>query len=149
MQHICDYWLASDGLGGEQVEAGALLEELTPDQSAVVLDDSAFIRVIAAAGSGKTKTLVAYVLRQMLEGIDPSEIVVFTFTEKAANELRARIYALAASLAPDPRRVPPCYNSAGRVDHPPALPLASLSSLVLSFYWRILAKFSASSVYSV
>ena len=101
MQHICDYWLASDGLGGEQVDAGALLEELTPDQSAVVLDDSAFIRVIAAAGSGKTKTLVAYVLRQMLEGIDPSEIVVFTFTEKAANELRARIYALAASLAPD------------------------------------------------
>jgi DNA helicase II / ATP-dependent DNA helicase PcrA len=83
------------------VDDGALLEELTPEQSAVVLDDSAFIRVIAAAGSGKTKTLVAYVLRQMLEGIDPSEIVVFTFTEKAANELRARIYALAASLAPD------------------------------------------------
>lgn len=29
--------------------------------------------------------------------------------------------------------VPPCYNSAGRVDHPLALFLASLSSLVLSF----------------
>jgi hypothetical protein len=33
----------------------------------------------------------------------------------------------------DPLGVPPCYNSAGRVDHPLALFLASLSSLVLSF----------------
>lgn len=53
--------------------------------------------VSAGAGSGKTAVLTQRVVRLICdknENIDPSKIVVVTFTEKAANELKARLDAL-------------------------------------------------------
>lgn len=53
--------------------------------------------VSAGAGSGKTAVLTQRVIRMICdksEDIDPSKIVVVTFTEKAANELKARLDAL-------------------------------------------------------
>ncbi len=47
--------------------------------------------VEAGAGAGKTYTIVQRVLNQLCIGIKPSEIVVITFTNKAAEELRGRI----------------------------------------------------------
>lgn len=53
--------------------------------------------VSAGAGSGKTAVLTQRVVRMICDkskDIDPSKIVVVTFTEKAANELKARLDAL-------------------------------------------------------
>ena len=53
--------------------------------------------VSAGAGSGKTAVLTQRVVRLICdksENIDPSKIVVVTFTVKAADELKARLDAL-------------------------------------------------------
>src|SRR3989442_15729486 len=47
--------------------------------------------VVAGAGSGKTKTIVARVERMLAEGADPKRILVLTFSRKAAGELRRRL----------------------------------------------------------
>ncbi len=50
--------------------------------------------ILAAAGSGKTRTLTHLLAHDLCSGIPASAIVAFTFTEKAAEELLARIYVL-------------------------------------------------------
>ncbi len=50
--------------------------------------------ILAAAGSGKTRTLVHLLAQDMCSGVPASGIVAFTFTDKAAGELLARIHAL-------------------------------------------------------
>jgi DNA helicase II / ATP-dependent DNA helicase PcrA len=50
--------------------------------------------VLAGAGSGKTRVLTRMVAAELLLGIDPSQLVVFTFTEKAADELVARLHSI-------------------------------------------------------
>ena len=56
--------------------------------------------LLAAAGSGKTRTLVQLFLADLFKGIPPSAMVAFTFTEKAAEELTARIYSAAERSSP-------------------------------------------------
>jgi len=51
------------------------------------------IQIIASAGSGKTETVSQRVAVLVAEGVDPAKIVAFTFTEKAASELKDRIRA--------------------------------------------------------
>lgn len=51
------------------------------------------LQIIACAGSGKTRTVVARNLNILLnKRAEPNEIVSITFTKKAANELKQRIY---------------------------------------------------------
>lgn len=50
--------------------------------------------ILAAAGSGKTRTLTHLLAHDLCSGIPASSIVAFTFTEKAAEDLFARIHAL-------------------------------------------------------
>lgn len=66
--------------------------ELTPEQMAVVRSEQSRLTVRAAAGSGKTKTLVARYLRHVEEeGMRPDQILTITFTRKAAAEMKKRI----------------------------------------------------------
>jgi DNA helicase-2/ATP-dependent DNA helicase PcrA len=50
--------------------------------------------ILAAAGSGKTRTLVRLLAADLARGVHPENIICFTFTEKAAEELLARIHNL-------------------------------------------------------
>ena len=74
------------------------LTSLTPEQEAAVKTTEGTVRVVAGAGSGKTRTLVyryAYLLNEL--GIPQSDILCMTFTNKAAHEMKTRIAALCPS----------------------------------------------------
>jgi DNA helicase-2/ATP-dependent DNA helicase PcrA len=78
-----------------------LTASLTQDQLDSVLHKNDNLQIKAAAGSGKTKTLVSLILHEILQGVNPSDIIVFTFTQKAAGELLTRILSSAQKLFPN------------------------------------------------
>lgn len=61
------------------------------DNFHIASDPSLNIWVSASAGSGKTKLLVDRVLRLLLSGVDPQQILCLTFTKAAASEMYERI----------------------------------------------------------
>lgn len=64
---------------------------LTPEQERAVTAGKGPVVVAAGAGTGKTTVLTARVLRHVARGVSLSRLVVVTFTEKAAAEMRSRI----------------------------------------------------------
>ncbi|MEY4276827.1 MAG: hypothetical protein RI975_92, partial [Pseudomonadota bacterium] len=62
--------------------------------SAIACDPSKSVIVSACAGSGKTWLLVSRMIRLLLAGAKPQEILALTFTRKAAQEMRDRLYQL-------------------------------------------------------
>src|SRR5947209_20206469 len=77
-------------------------EELNPEQLEVVMAGNGPLLVIAGAGSGKTRALTYRVSRLIEDGVDPSEIRLLTFTNKAAREMLSRVEQL---VTIDTRRI--------------------------------------------
>ena len=80
--------------------------KFTPEQQKVIELHNSNILVSAAAGSGKTAVLVERIIRMVCEGEHPADIdrlLIVTFTNAAAAEMRERIAAgIAARLEADP-----------------------------------------------
>ncbi len=80
--------------------------KFTPEQQRVIELHNSNILVSAAAGSGKTAVLVERIIRMICEGENPADIdrlLIVTFTNAAAAEMRERIAAgIAARLEADP-----------------------------------------------
>src|SRR5688500_7005490 len=77
-------------------------EELNSEQLDVVMAGEGPMLVIAGAGSGKTRALTYRVSRLIEDGVDPSEILIVTFTNKAAREMLSRVEQLVTT---DTRRI--------------------------------------------
>jgi len=67
---------------------------LNPEQQAAVLAPDGPLFVLAAAGTGKTRTLVYRVAYLVEKGTDPRQILLLTFTNRAAREMLERAQGL-------------------------------------------------------
>lgn len=70
-------------------------EELNEKQYEAVIDNSQYLRIIAGAGSGKTRVLtyrIAYLIKEL--NVNPFKILAITFTNKVAKEMKNRALSL-------------------------------------------------------
>lgn len=68
-----------------------ILEKLNEQQKLPVINYPDRMVVIAGAGSGKTYCVTQRVAYMVLDGVNPANILMFTFTKKAAEEMKERI----------------------------------------------------------
>ena len=83
----------------------------TPDQQTAIDDRGGALLVSAAAGSGKTAVLTERVLRRLTDENDPIDIdrlLLVTFTNAAAAEMRERIGAALGAAVAAPRENHDC-----------------------------------------
>ncbi len=89
---------------GQDSSAGEVpefLRTLNPQQRAAAMHGESPLLIIAGAGTGKTTTLAHRVAWQVASGIDPSRILLLTFTRRAAAEMLRRVEAILLNLKPE------------------------------------------------
>ena len=93
----------------------------TEDQQRAINASGGDVVVSAAAGAGKTAVLTARCLRLIQEGVSIDRLLVITFTDAAAHELRARIageFGDPRAPATDADAVSEIDRAAEPADHP-------------------------------
>lgn len=68
-----------------------ILDGLSKPQKRAVTANERYLRIVAAAGAGKTETITRRIVYLIACGAAPESIVAFTFTEKAAQSMKERI----------------------------------------------------------
>lgn len=76
-----------------------MLESLNEKQRQAAEIITGPVMVFAGAGSGKTRTLTYRIANMINHGIDPTSILAITFTNKATNEMRERLFNLVGPQA--------------------------------------------------
>lgn len=75
--------------------------DFTKEQLKAIEHDTGGLQLIACAGAGKTEVVSRRIARLIQKGVKPSEIVAFTFTEKAADEMKTRIRNILDAECPE------------------------------------------------
>jgi DNA helicase-2/ATP-dependent DNA helicase PcrA len=79
-----------------------ILEGLTEDQKQAVCSEERLVLVVAGAGSGKTEVMARRVAWWIaVHGVAKESIVAFTFTDRAAEEMKFRIRSWIARVTPE------------------------------------------------
>ena len=79
------------------------ISKLNENQKEAVTSDDRYLRIIAGAGSGKTRVLTMHIVYLIEEvGIFPSKILAITFTNKAANEMKERVLKMLGDTKTSP-----------------------------------------------
>ncbi|MGB0561768.1 MAG: ATP-dependent DNA helicase [Spirulinaceae cyanobacterium] len=73
----------------------------TPEQEKAIAHRKGNLLIIACAGSGKTEVISQRIAQMVSEGVPRKEIIAFTFTERAAHELKARVRKHLEEVNPD------------------------------------------------
>jgi len=77
----------------------SILDGLNPEQAAAAGHGRGPLLIIAGAGTGKTRTLVHRVAHLIGDGVDPSRIMLLTFTRRAAAEMLRRVDGVLRGLS--------------------------------------------------
>ncbi|MBO4780525.1 MAG: UvrD-helicase domain-containing protein, partial [Selenomonadaceae bacterium] len=95
--------LKGDALLNEQFffDTEKIFKDLNPKQEEAVNCLEGSLLIMAGAGSGKTRVLTCRIANLIAQGIEPSNILAITFTNKAANEMKSRAAKLIGKPARD------------------------------------------------
>ncbi len=117
-------------IDGREVDAAAFYAAACDPRRSVVVE--------ACAGAGKTWMLVSRIVRALLDGAEPQQILAITFTRKAAGEMRARLDEWLAGFA-DPKTTDAERATALRDRGADAATAARLAPALGALHGRLLA----------
>ncbi len=105
---------------------------LSPPQKEAVEYGDGPLLISAGAGSGKTRTLTQRLIYLIKNGVEPRRIVAITFTNKAAGEMKKRIYGeLGEKILKDPPFVGTFHSFCAKILRTEASRLGRTSSYVI------------------